>query len=205
MKHIDGIFIHINKCGGTSVKKLLNGNKNILICTNNIPGSDRNISYIQNQEFYKDKFSFTIIRHPFSRLISTYKMIQRDSPELKITLDYIIKVTLNLNISYNIPKGNDIKSGGMDSYIKRHTLPITHSHYGIVDGKNNLKVNFICKLENIDKDWKYIQKKLNITSTLPKKNVTSNKKILLNDEQVKLLYEYYKKDFKIFQYNKNDY
>ena len=205
MENIKAIFIHVNKCGGTSVKKSLVASKDIIICTNNIPGSKTNIFDIQKLPIYKNVFSFTIIRHPFSRLISTYKMIKRDTPELNITIDNIIKIAIDPQISYNIPKSDNIKSGGMDVYIKRHTLPISHPHYGIVDENNNIKVSYVCKLENIGNDWIIIKKNLNIKFSLPKKNSTNNDKIQLNTDQIETLYKYYEKDFLIFNYNKYNY
>lgn len=202
---IKGVFIHINKCGGTSIKSILNKKENVIVCTNNIPGSKVNINEIQKWAEYENLFSFTIIRHPFSRFISAYKMIKRDCPELNYTLNKFINIVTDPKISYlktKIDKNFAYYAwGGPEVYIKRHTLPLSHSHYGIVDENENIKVKFIGKLENIENDWKIIQQKLEINEKISVLNSTKKEEIKLNDEQKKILFEYYKKDFEFFSYD----
>lgn len=195
------IFIHINKCGGTSVRKVLNKIKSegadVTICTNNIKDSEINISDVQKWSSYGDSFSFTIVRHPFARFISAYKMIKRDIKDVSYTIDDFIKIVTNPSIPYGI--------GGGEEYIKRHTLPMTHPHYSIVDKRGLLKVKFVAELEKIDQDWKIIQEKLGINYDLPKANATSKETFKLNQSQEDILYKYYQRDFEIFKYDPKNY
>jgi hypothetical protein len=187
------IFIHVNKCGGTSIKKCLRPNPNVLICTNAIPGSRYNIHDVQKRKIWKDAFTFTVIRHPFARLVSAYKMFNTENPA--VTLQQVIDITLDKTIGHN--SLHDFKKR-----VKRHTLPITHPHYGIVDKNDAITVDFVARLENITEDWKVVEEKLGKQVPLPHANKTNNQNIQLSKDQEQLLYEYYHKDFLIFGYNK---
>ncbi len=209
------IFLHINKCGGTSVKECLGSNKNVLICTNNIPNSRRNINTIQRTSLWKTAFTFTIVRHPFSRLISAYKMFHQE--DSSCTLEQVIDITLNKNIDHNkIVRAHSHTNSlqfrmrsatsqqSKDNYqsrIKRHTLPMTHPHYGIVRADDTITVDFVACLENIANDWKIIEQHLDKSVALPRANATSNKHVKLSSRQLSALYTYYKRDFKVFEYD----
>ena len=84
-----------------------------------------------------------------------------------ISLDNVIEITLTPNLGIR----ND---GSVDEIIKRHTLPLSSEHYGIVDAHGKNLMNFIGKLENIDSDWKIIQEKCDIFHPLPRTNTTEN-------------------------------
>ena len=48
-------------------------------------------------------------------------------------------------------KTNDTYSllGGNADYIKRHTLPLTHNLYCLIDENDNLNVDLVIKLESL--------------------------------------------------------
>ncbi len=211
------IFIHINKCGGTSVKKCLESYKNVLICTNNIQNSTKNISIVQRTPLWKSAFTFTIVRHPFSRLISAYKMFHRENSS--VTLQQVINIALDKQIGYNNtvlakknnslqfcmrstkPKPKLTNNLAYVSRIKRHTLPMTHPHYGIVRADDTITVDFVAHLENIANDWKIVEQHLGKEVPLPKANATNDNHVELSPAQVSALYAYYKRDFKVFGYD----
>ncbi len=207
------IFIHINKCGGTSVKRCLESDKNVLICTNNIKNSAKNISIVQRTPLWKSAFTFTIVRHPFLRLIYAYKMFHRENSAY--TLQQVINIALDKTVNHNVvlakknnslqfcmrstkPKPKLTNNLAYVSRIKRHTLPMTHPHYGIVRADDTITVDFVAHLENITNDWEVIEHHLGKTVPLPKANATNDNHVELSPAQVTALYAYYKRDFEIF-------
>jgi len=190
------IFIHIHKCGGTSVKKCLEGIDKVLICDNYTPDSNKNIEDVVRMSIWRTAFKFAIVRHPYSRVISLHEMIVRDWKP--ITIDEVIDISL-------MPSP-DPKVRTVERVIKRHTLPMSDSHYALVDGTGEIVVDFIAKLENINADWQVIKNKIGIDKDLPHANVTKNisadSHSVLSNRNKERLAEYYKKDFEIFGYKK---
>lgn len=189
------IFIHINKCGGTSLKSSFSRTKNI-----KIPNND-DIKNLIKTDKWKNSFKFTVVRNPYDRILSLYGMLLRSKKI--ITLDEVIKIISNDNIGYL--RGDGGLSPGKKQYIKRHGLPMTHPHYGIYDNETNtLRINRFFKLENINEEWNQIEsligKKLNIV----KLNSSNIKKdyTIFTKEQIEIINKVYDKDFEVFGYDK---
>lgn len=67
------IFIHIPKTGGSSINKYF-FNQNLVFNT----GKHRGIKYYKDNNFDLSKFYiFTVVRHPYSRMVSYYKYIEQ--------------------------------------------------------------------------------------------------------------------------------
>lgn len=86
-------------------------------------------------------------------------------------------------------------------YIKRHGLPISHPHYGIVHN-GSIYMDYVFKLENIEYDWEKICELIGESKSLPWKNNTSgvNKEVYLSEEVRCRLIRYYAGDFSYFGY-----
>ena len=184
------LFIHINKCGGTSIKKVLSNKPGVVI-----PKND-NLIKMSNSDLWSSYNKFTIIRNPYSRILSLHGMLNRQNK--KYNLDDVLKIITNDNIAYkNTPLNGN-------SYIKRHGLKLTHPHYSIYKN-GEIIVDHIFKLENINFDWVEIQKMLPIKDELPilnKSKFYSEKDFnLFNKDQIILINEYFKDDFITFNYN----
>ena len=195
------IFIHIPKTGGTTVENYMRAiDKPILQCGY---GKFKNVVF---QHFnYKDyikffgnkgynKFSkFSIVRNPYDRLISEY---------------YWVKSKLNIGFKSN--KTFDFFLNEVEDIVnnKKYDLTIYHNHFipqceFICDNSDKIMVNKLFKFEEFPKIINFLNKK---SYNLRKKknfNVSkNNKKIILNNTQKNKIYELYKKDFEIFEYEK---
>lgn len=181
------LYIHVNKCGGTSVKSALKKIRHL-----EIPENNKILENIERGE-YNNLIKFTIVRHPIKRFESLVKMIWRDK-DSSLSVSDIAKIALDENINYKI-------WDNLDSYIKRHSLPISHPHYGVIYN-DSIYMNHIFKLESIDADWVKICDMLNIKIQLPKKNSTEkvDKEVILDDCVYEKLLNYYAKDFLYFNY-----
>ena len=195
------MYIALNKCANTTFKLLFSKYKHILVPHNNMINKSKktNLVLIKRSEEWNNYFKFTIVRHPISRFLSCINMIIRDKKikQNNDTIDNIITIIINKKQGYKL--GDTLKS-----YIKRHTLPLTHKHYCLLDDEGNLDIDYFEKLEDIKKNYNIFCKKVGINSKdkLPHTNKSTSyiKKSDLSKAQYKKLYNYYWKDFEIFGY-----
>lgn len=184
------VFIHINKCGGTSVKKTISKLENIYI-----PNNDELINYSLTEE-WNQVIKFTIVRNPYDRILSLYGMLKRDNKEYN--LDEIINIVTDDTINYKTDN-NKLPSG--KEYVKRHGLKLTHPHYCIYkNGK--ILMDYVFKLENIEKDWVKIQNIIKTNENLQHINKSKIKKdySIFTKKQLLKINEYFKSDFEVFNY-----
>jgi len=184
------MYIHINKCGGTSIKSAINKFDNVFI-----PSND-NIVNLIGTSIWNDHIKISVVRNPYDRIKSLYGMLIRQGK--KLTLDDMLNILTNKSIPY---KTNDGLLPIGDSYIKRHGLPMTHKHYGICDG-NKIIIDKIYNLENINKHWNDIQTLIKSDVKLPHKNISKSNLIKLTNKQIKIIQKYYDKDFNLLGYEK---
>lgn len=133
-----------------------------------------NYSHQQAQKLIGDPkyFKFTVVRNPYSRLVSGYisKFVKNQDPN--ITEAIIEKIYQQKNLEPNYQKGITFRqfiyylySTG-DRYLDEHW----QSQHRILGGIN---LDFIAKFENLNDDFNYIKSKLNIPLDLAKINTTS--------------------------------
>lgn len=191
------LYFPINKCGSTSLKYILKKYNHIIIP--NLDLNNKNcLKYIKTTENYNKYYKFTIIRHPYDRFISSINMFIRDNKLIynNNKEEYINKI-INIIKNYKTHEFNTL-----NGYIKRHTLPLCHELYSIVEN-NKIVCDYVIKMENLNIELENMKKNLNINiNNIPIKNKTEHI-IKLNDitsEQKDFLYNYYKKDFDLFNY-----
>ena len=178
-------FIHINKCGGTSVEAFLN-----------IPKvhdtAEQRILEIGIQSWEK-KFTFALVRNPYSKVLSHYR--------------YRIK-TNQTNIGIKSIELNDwIKQPyGLKNPIYYDTPLMFAPCLEWVSINDEIVVKKIVKLENIEKDWRLICDGLGLDfSPLSKSNRTvensaSDALAKYNAESLEIINNHFAKDFSAFGY-----
>ena len=182
------LFIHINKCGGTSVKRVLANYDHTYI-----PPNDNLINISKTPKWSK-YYKFTIVRNPYTRILSLYGMLIKNNKGKK--LDDVLDIITDDNIKYK---------GGVKgkSYVKRHGLKMTHPHYSVY-GDKGLMVDDFYKLEDIETGWDEIKSKLGINDELPKINVSKSYSKsdvkMFNRKQLDIINNYFLKDFEVFKY-----
>lgn len=184
------IFIHVPKCCGSSIEKVLADDSCILrgntwphnlklhYPLNHCTLNDIKESKVLHPNF--DKFySFTFVRNPFSRLVSEYFYLK---DRLKLSND--IKKELIYLASQN-------KNGVMGNHCM-------HQHKFIND-----KINFIGKFENLQEDFDIICDKIGIPQQqLPHHNKTKHKHYTeyYDDETREIVAQKYARDIEYFGY-----
>jgi len=190
-------FIHIPKTGGSSIEKAFNlfHRHNLFVPrhTEVIEGvkfSPQHLTHnlIEHEcPFTKDWFSFTVVRNPYTKLLSEYfyingifegeKVEKFDEDEFNFWID------------------NSLLKFDMD-----HKLP----QYSFIDKE----VDMILRFENFEEDFNILQQKLNthykITHTNHDKRGFNKKEIIesLNPSTKEKIYSIFRGDFEKFDYKK---
>ena len=188
------LFIHINKCGGTSLKKSLRSCKNVFFLEGLRADSLNHLVYTE----FKDFIKFTVVRNPYDRILSCKGMLARSGQE--VSINYILDLLEDDKIPY------DAKSafkGARSSYIKRHSLPMSHKHYGIYnESTNKLNIDYFFKLENISRDFSKIEQIVGKKLQQYHLNKSGKNKKALTATEIQRINYIYELDFKNFGYNK---
>jgi hypothetical protein len=148
-------------------------------------------------------FKFTFVRNPLTRLASAYldKIVNNTRPK-KCVANYLDR-PLEAPISFR--EFCDFLKHGEGLYKDVHWYPQNKLITMPID-----KLDFIGKIENLDKDMQYVIERLfhvapeniNIFNWVPHKtNAQSKYKDLYDDYTRRLLFELYEEDFKCFGYD----
>jgi hypothetical protein len=177
------VFIHINKCGGTSVEKALG-----------IPIKIHDTAERRRLKLgrrrWDEAFTFALIRHPYSRMISFYRYRLRYNQtgvrDAGIDLNaWLREVLANRNPAYyDLP---------------RFFAPCFD---WVSDRDGRIIVDHVAKLEAIDTEWPLIRQRLGEAVELPQRNVTRpdpGTQVLEPDTR-RLIRERFRKDFEAFGY-----
>lgn len=161
-----------------------------------IIGTPNNIKQLPTN--LNNYYKFGFVRNPFSRLVSFYKnryennILKPHKMEPNIP-GYIKKVNSFEDLTFKILQ--------MPDFILDPHFALQHP---IFYKNNKCLVDFIGKFENIENDYKQIQEKYNYLP-LPKYNQTlknENWKDFYTIKAIENVYKKYKKDIKLFGYEK---
>lgn len=176
------IFIHINRTGGTSIEYILkeHGGQQVYYKHDTIA----DIINIKGQDILKDKFSFTVVRNPWDKMVSLYCILKQNA---KIQLETFYEWIHN---TYD--KDNNWK------YTSNQLSWLT------IDGKPDSKilVDEIYQLENITEAWIHIKDRLGIIDELPQLNSTIHEhyREFYCNETRDIVYDHFKYDIQRFNY-----
>jgi len=213
---IKTIFIHIPKAGGTSIETVLCDFplfRYQLVNKFNWYGNIRNdetkyeldhstMAYLKKNCKYYDNsyFSFAIVRNPYARLVSEYHYCKYQYSRFIKKLDSFKDFVYELKNKFDYVLKNKEK----DHLYVSHYLPqylFTHNYRKIKI------VNKIYKLENLNEEWLNICEILDIDKELirSEKNASKfkyNYEDYYDEDLKSIVYEMYKDDFEIFNYEK---
>jgi hypothetical protein len=192
------LYFPINKCATTTLKKIFKEYNHIIIPNLNLDTDcEKNLHLLKPN--FKNYFKFTIIRHPIQRFLSAVNMFIRDN---RVKEETAIKQVIEIMKNHN----NYSLNGNNNNFIKRHTLPLTHSLYCLLDKNNNLIIDLIIDFEKLksEKDLINFFKKININQRTLLSHENKSKKYIvfddLTEDNLNFLYKYYVNDFIIFNY-----
>ena len=197
--NLKSIFIHIAKCGGTSLSSFEWNKGN---------GHDTYHDYQNKTTNISEYFVWSFVRNPWSRAVSAFE----DCPEIHHAIpDFKTYV----NILYK--NKSLFQSKKFISYSSGHKIPefpVSRIHFWpsslcLKNEKGYLSTDFVGKLENLKEDFMRVCDKLNIKQCeIPHKNQRKGKELrkntfykdLYNDSLVNQIGEIYNEDIRLFNY-----
>jgi hypothetical protein len=183
------IFVHITKCGGTSVETALKKYGGEYLW-NRDEMKNENHQFIHKKhalaekysltKYWKNSFKFTFVRNPWSREISAYFYRKRMT-------DFC---------------------GTFEEHIASKAFTARPLHHGnqynwLISHNGKMELDFIARFENFQEDFNTICDKIGTPhQKLPHKNATKHKHYTeyYNDETRQIVAEKYAKDIEYFGY-----
>lgn len=173
-------FVHIPKNGGSSVVEWLIENFE----TQTHQGHP---SLTMMQEWWDIKRTFAIVRNPWSRVVSTYFYLKQYG---------FYWSDNNINHVDEFPTWNDFVMK-LDYNTKSWNSITTNQVEWMGNG-----VDYILRMENLNKEFKVIQELLNCNAPLLKLNTSDHDdyRKYFNDEQIQRVAKVFEKDIDLFKY-----
>tara|TARA_B100002019_G_scaffold206248_1_gene179016 strand:- start:3779 stop:4396 length:618 start_codon:yes stop_codon:yes gene_type:complete len=197
--HRKFIFLHIPKCGGTSIEASFSAWTNIYAQNYFFIGKNRQHFFL-NQILDKypecsNYFKFAFIRNPFSRIVSEYKYAKKESNN-----NHNTKSKMPLNLSFQEFCQNLDYS--LDHYCYKFHNKSLCDYLLNPDGSKT--VDFIGRLESFQKDFDIICDKIGIQQKkLPHSFKSDYKKHYTeyyDDKTREIVAKKYAKDIELFDY-----
>jgi len=195
------LYIHVPKCGGTSISSVCRDN-GILIDTTNNDHTKCNIEHNTNlyksvDDFSDIKFSFSFVRNPYSRLVSAWKCpwvcgIELSTGWISLFSDFKDFITEFV-----------VKQSEWDVWSWSHVMSFTDPRRKLFDTEGNQLLSFIGRFENLQKDFDLVCEQVGIPKQqLPHLNKTDHKHYTeyYDDETKDIVSEIYAKDIEYFDY-----
>lgn len=179
-------FVHVNKCGGTSVAAALN--------IAQLHGSVKTMIKLFGPGFFASRKAFSVVRRPYERMCSLYRYrVKRNEAEFNGR-------TLELNewvyraVKLQDPQfvlGEEMMKPALD---------------WMVDSAGNNLVDLVVQLENIEEDWGKIQALTGCKAELPRMNATRSTPetsiAALSSESREIIEDFFDVDFDTFGYDR---
>ena len=179
------IFISIPKTGTISVRQSLGLNARY----NHMPA--KKIMNKIGSEKWNSCYSFTFVRNPYDRLVSWY-FFHRDTQNIDLYKQYNFKQWL----FEGCPNHWTQKTGA-------ETLKPLSLHDYLLDEEDNLMVDFVGRVENINRDFKSLMKEIGV-SPRPLKHKNKSKRKRYQDyydkESRAQVQKLFGKDLELFKY-----
>lgn len=187
----DVIFIHITKTAGTSITKALNCYEPEINKIEKHYTVPEIINIIGEKEF-NSAFKFCFVRNPWGRLYSLYQFRRKRS---KVYKERYEKYDDFNEWILEYVKTKEFKN---DNNLRRNQLD------WISDPKNEIRVDFIGRFENLENDFKELCRKIKVPEKhLPRQTVTGNPedyRLVYNDETKELVRNLFARDIEYFGY-----
>jgi len=185
------IFIHIPKAAGTSVALTLFGQ------------GSRHVPWFEFQKAnpwkYKRYFKFAFVRNPWDRLVSSYFFLRKGG------MDPQDAAWAEQNLRQFEDFGSFVRGCVNEENIQTwvHFLP---QHYFICNQDGKVMVDFVGRMETMEKDFSYVAGRLGCDKKLAKVNAGNNRHYSdhYDEETREIVRRVYARDIELFGYSFED-
>ena len=199
------VFIHLDKCGGTSVENALNPylkNDDIKLGTLDFEPDHKELYYLEKYNLKKHSGAKDIKKHVGGKWESMYKFATvRNPKDIMISLYYYVKKNFNESIEndeyFDIYKKTIIDNSGIDGFIK-NIIKCNYSSSYTITSRIDESVELF-DIDFIDVHWSHILEKLNIKENVKLNKLNKSikpKDIFLNNETLNLIRDHFDVDYK---------
>ena len=191
------IYIHIPKTGGSSIEFAFDQK------TQEHETLEQTKEKIKNS--YESYFSFSIVRNPFDRFVSTYFYLKEkeEAPYVEgMSFDDFVYMAKEWKANYSKSFVEFKKTRlSFEEYLK--TLYLCPQTDWIVR-EGSLAINRVIYFDNLNEGFKDVCKKLKIKKFLPHRNKTNHKNYLhyYNKKTLSIIESVFEKDFIFFDHFK---
>lgn len=179
------IFVHVNKCGGTSVAAALG----VL----QIHGPVQTWLDLYGREFVTSKKVFSVVRRPYDRLCSMYRY--------RSSRGVASFEGRQLELNEWIYRAVHLK----DPDLVRIARMLTPAYQWMLDSQGYSMVDLVVRLEDIGEEWCKIQQLTGCQSPLPRLNTTRQTPAAaveaLSSESRAIIETEFAADFEVFGYD----
>lgn len=178
------IFVHINKTAGTSLTKALNLPVKRHLTVKEI------IDIVGEKEFYA-AFKFTVVRNPWSKVVSHYKFRVKSNQTMMKDNPISFKNWVSLTYGQN-----------KDSYYYDKPKMFQPQLEWLKDYNGKIAVDKIIKFENLSSEFAEIALILGTEHSLPHLNKTDQDSYInyYDEESKNIISEWFREDIEYFNY-----
>ena len=187
------IFVHIPKCGGTSISHCMSTGNNEFYKYNgfrhNTLEQDIEFCNIQKNSLnINETFVFSSVRNPWDRIVSVYHFHRILKENKYPWVEFCKKHSFLDFIKYS------------EENHKKMIVFTTYMEF--LSQNNEFCVDYIIDFNNINNDFKFISNLFDVTAALPKVNKTNHKeyKFYYNSYSEEVIRNHFINDIKFFQF-----
>ena len=198
------IFIHLDKCGGTSIEDAVRpflNNNDIKIGTLNFKQDEEELYYLKKYNLKKHSTAQDVKKYLEKDWDGMYKFATvRNPKDIMISLYYYVKQNFDESIEndeyFDIYKKTIMDNSGIDGFIQDI---IKYKHSSAHTMTSRIDESFeLFDIDHINDSWNYILKKLNIEENIKLNKLnksTKPKDIILKNKTLDLIYDNFKIDY----------
>ena len=175
-------FIHIPRTGGTAVRHTLQKYTAEDAFSNHLSATEMIAQ--AGEQLWKDRFTFSIVRNPYTRLVSLYRYIKGNSAH-------------HLHKAAN--EHNTFVSFVQWIYSCEEPVFKTQKDF-LCSMQGDILVDFVCRFESIHADVRAICNKIGCPFDLPKGPALVDIAPFYDDATILLVQKMFHDDFEIFGY-----
>ena len=179
------LFFHIPKTAGISISNSIYGD---------IKWGHRTVNYYKSyygDEVFNSLYKFCFVRNPYDRLFSAYTFLKKggiNDQDLAFSEKH-----LNEYLDFE-----DFVLRGLEKKEIMEWVHFRPQHTFVCDDNDKMVMDFVGKMENINEDFSYLCKQINVNVELKKLNMSSVKKNVFSDNIKSIIKSKYQKDFTLF-------